>query len=273
MSAEEKKEKDEENPSQLSVAQKVRMERNRQRALLLRSARLTAHPYQVPDQGAAAEKTVRVGGSRVIDTGGGFFMEEEEEEEPLTAADLPQQQGAVIDGTEDVCEECRKKFSDSYLLKSFDVKACDECRYNDTFKLITKTEAKQKYCLKDCDFELREPALKFIVRKNPHNERWGDMKLYLELQVYKRAMEVWGDEEKLEDQKEKRNDNKDKVKRKKFEKRIKELRKAVRTSTWHKDLSKHVHEYDSENEVYDEEEDMYTKQCKTCDHKVTYEKM
>ena len=27
--------------------------------------------------------------------------------------------------------------------------------------------------------------LKFILRKNPHNERWGDMKLYLELQVRK----------------------------------------------------------------------------------------
>ena len=31
---------------------------------------------------------------------------------------------------------------------------------------------------KDRDFDIREPILKFIVRKNPHNERWGDMKLY-----------------------------------------------------------------------------------------------
>jgi hypothetical protein len=29
----------------------------------------------------------------------------------------------------------------------------------------------------------RSPPLKFIVRKNPHNPRWGDMKLYLRLQV------------------------------------------------------------------------------------------
>lgn len=29
----------------------------------------------------------------------------------------------------------------------------------------------------------RTPPLKFIVRKNPHNPRWGDMKLYLRLQV------------------------------------------------------------------------------------------
>lgn len=37
--------------------------------------------------------------------------------------------------------------------------------------------------MKDCDFDLRIPVLKFIVRKNPHNDRWGDMKLYLEQQV------------------------------------------------------------------------------------------
>ena len=52
-----------------------------------------------------------------------------------------------------------------------------------------------------------------------------------------------------------------------------ELRKAVRTSTWQKDLSKHEHDYDIENEVYDEEEDVYTKKCKGCDHEVQYEKM
>lgn len=39
------------------------------------------------------------------------------------------------------------------------------------------------YLLKDCDLEKRDPPLKFIVKKNPHNVRWGSMKLYLELQV------------------------------------------------------------------------------------------
>ena len=34
-------------------------------------------------------------------------------------------------------------------------------------------------------------------------------------------MDVWGDEEKLEEEKEKRSDNKEKAKRKKYEKRIK----------------------------------------------------
>lgn len=50
-------------------------------------------------------------------------------------------------------------------------------------KLITKTEALNTYLLKDCDLMMREPPLKHITRKNPHNNRWGDMKLYLQIQV------------------------------------------------------------------------------------------
>ena len=53
----------------------------------------------------------------------------------------------------------------------------------DKHSLIAKTEAKQLYLLKDVDFDQREPILKHLVRKNPHNPRWGEMKLYLKLQV------------------------------------------------------------------------------------------
>lgn len=60
------------------------------------------------------------------------------------------------------------------------------CRdVEDKHKLITRTEAKEEYLLKDCDLDKREPVLKFIVKKNPHNSRWGEMKLYLKLQVQK----------------------------------------------------------------------------------------
>ena len=55
----------------------------------------------------------------------------------------------------------------------------------DKYNLITKTEAKTRYLLKDADFDKRDPPLKYIVRKNPHHQSWGDMKLYLELQVGK----------------------------------------------------------------------------------------
>lgn len=51
------------------------------------------------------------------------------------------------------------------------------------YDLITKTEAKKEYLLKDCDIDLRPPPLRYILGKNPHNSRWGEMKLYLQLQV------------------------------------------------------------------------------------------
>jgi len=51
-------------------------------------------------------------------------------------------------------------------------------------KLITKTDAKNKYQLKDVDIDKREPLLRYIVKKNPRHEKWGEMKLYLESQVF-----------------------------------------------------------------------------------------
>lgn len=35
----------------------------------------------------------------------------------------------IIDGCQDYCMECRKKFSDSFLMKNFDVNVCDGCRF------------------------------------------------------------------------------------------------------------------------------------------------
>jgi len=42
----------------------------------------------------------------------------------------------------------------------------------------------QKFLLKDCDFEERNgPPLPFLLKRNPHSSRWGDMRLYLKCQV------------------------------------------------------------------------------------------
>jgi len=54
---------------------------------------------------------------------------------------------------------------------------------NEKHKLITKSDAKTNYQLKDVDLDKREPLLRFIVKKNPRHEKWGEMKLYLESQV------------------------------------------------------------------------------------------
>lgn len=170
-----------------------------------------------------------------------------------------------------LCEECGKEFLESYLHNHFDAAVCDNCRKNEKYDMITKTDAKNKYMMKDADFDVREPPLKFILRKNPHNPRWGDMKLFLETQVKARALEVWGDQEKLEEAKDHRTVNKEKAKQKKFDKRVKELRMAVRSSLWRKEIAGHEHVYGEE--TYNDDDDEYSKTCTTCGHVMTYEKM
>ena len=66
--------------------------------------------------------------------------------------------------------------------------------------------------------------MKFLTRKNPHNQRWGDMKLFLRLQVEERALEIWETEENLEKEHEKRLEKRDQAKAKKFNKKLKALR-------------------------------------------------
>ncbi|KAI1887763.1 hypothetical protein AGOR_G00193700 [Albula goreensis] len=250
----------------LSAAMRAKIERNRQRALMLRQARLANRPYSVPEGGTCAKV------AKTIDSGGGFFIEEEEEE-VQTAKKLVQMPAPVIEPDYLLCEECNKPFMDSYLSNSFDLSVCDRCRDNEEkHKLISRTEAKQEYLLKDCDLDKREPVLRFVLRKNPHNAHWGNMKLYLKLQVVARSMEVWGSQEALEEAKESREQNREIQKQKRFNKKVKELRRAVRSSVWRKDTSAHLHEYGPE-ELVDEDEDTYRKVCTTCGHELTYEKM
>ncbi|KAK3729600.1 hypothetical protein QZH41_016170, partial [Actinostola sp. cb2023] len=96
-------------------------------------------------------------------------------------------------------------------------------------------------------------------------------------QVQKRAYEIWGDEDKMEQAREEKLEKRETQKQKKFDKKVKELRKAVRTSTWQKDLSKHEHVFPKEGEeggeTYNEETDTWTKICTTCGYHLTFEKM
>ncbi|RVE75647.1 hypothetical protein OJAV_G00000860 [Oryzias javanicus] len=229
---------------ELSAAMRAKIERNRQRALMLRQARLANRPLSAVEGGTSAKV------SKTIDSGAGFFIEEEDggggEEEIRKVVQEP---APVIEARDLLLVDAEGKH-----------------------KLISRTEAKQRYLLKDCDLDKREPPLRFILKKNPHNSSWGDMKLYLQLQVEKRCLEVWGSEEALEEARETREENREAQKQKRFNKKVKELRRAVRSSVWTKNTSAHQHEYGPE-EVLDPEEDLYRKTCLTCRHELTYEKM
>ncbi|XP_024115101.1 DNA repair protein complementing XP-A cells [Oryzias melastigma] len=253
---------------ELSAAMRAKIERNRQRALMLRQARLANRPLSAVEGGTSAKV------SKTIDSGAGFFIEEEDGGGGgKEVRKVVQEPAPVIESDYLLCEDCQKPFMDSVLSNSFDLSVCDKCRDAEgKHKLISRTEAKQRYLLKDCDLDQREPPLRFILKKNPHNPRWGDMKLYLHLQVEKRCLEVWGSEEALEEARETREENREVQKQKRFNKKVKELRRAVRSSVWTKNTVAHQHEYGPE-EVLDPEEDLYRKTCITCQHELTYEKM
>ncbi|CAL8334087.1 unnamed protein product [Lota lota] len=252
---------------ELSPAMRAKIERNRQRALMLRQARLASRSL------AAIEGSTSAKVAKTIDSGAGFFIEEEDEEDTQRVKPVVHQPAPVIETDYLVCDECGKPFMDSYLSNSFDLSVCDSCRDNEgKHQLVSRSDAKKNFLLKDCDLDQRDPPLRYVLRKNPHNPRWGDMKLYLRTQVERRCKEVFGSEEALEEAKEMRQENKEVQAQKRFNKKVKELRRAVRSSLWTKDSRVHQHQYGPE-EVLDPEEDLYQKTCSTCGHTLSYEKM
>ncbi|XP_029172129.1 DNA repair protein complementing XP-A cells homolog [Nylanderia fulva] len=249
---------------------KERSERNRQKALMLKKLKVVTHPYTRGNNESTVGRSLKVQGQCVIDSGGGFLIEENDKsEQQLKIRTEPE----LVIGKFNECEECQQKFGDSYLLQTFDLVVCDKCRDKEgKHSLITKTEAKLEYLLKDCDLDKREPALKYIVRKNPHNVNWGEMKLYLHLQIEQRALEVWGSEENLLKEKEIRDMKREGAKIKKFNKKIKQLRMQVRSSLYDKTMkASHIHEFGKD--IYNEEDDTYKHTCTTCSYEETYEKM
>uniref|UniRef100_A0AAG5D7G7 XPA C-terminal domain-containing protein n=1 Tax=Anopheles atroparvus TaxID=41427 RepID=A0AAG5D7G7_ANOAO len=264
----------------LSDYQRRRIEENRQKAINLRQARLLTHPYNADkkqqETAVSINNVIKVSGTKYVDSGGGFLLEQRThpiEEASAEEEPVPETDAVPVPIEYEECLECGDRFADSYLLNTFDYAVCDACREpDDQHSLITRTEAKQEYLLKDCDLDRREPPLKYISRKNPHNVRWGEMKLYLHLQIEKRALEVWGSEENLMREKELREEKREVSKVKKYNKRLKELRMDVRSSLYDKTVQAHVHSY-GETEVYNEADDTYTRTCEECGHTETYEKM
>ncbi|XP_037041672.1 DNA repair protein complementing XP-A cells homolog [Bradysia coprophila] len=268
--------------SKLTAAERARIARNREKALQIRATKtgkLTAqHPYA--RETGDGKKVIKIQGNKFVDSGGGFLIEQpllQNENGPNDPAESTA--SAVVDEALQIpvvyqtCLDCSKEFVESYLMTHFNYLVCDACRDSEEkHSLITRTEAKTEYLLKDCDLDKREPILKFILRKNPHNVRWGDMKLYLHLQIEQRALEVWGSEEQLIKEREERDEKRDKAKLKKYNKNLKQLRMEVRSSLFDRtSAGPHKHVYGEE--TYNEENDDYTHSCMECGFSETYEKM
>lgn len=221
---------------------------------------------------------IKIDGSKFIDTAGGFLIDEKEvqageEERAAKIQKMDEEQAEEVPLTYFQCIECQEEFIDSYLQKNFDYSCCDKCKnLDETHELITKTNAREDYLLKDCDFDRREPPLKFVARKNPHKSTWAEMKLYLKLQVEARAIEVHGSLDEIEKKKEEREDKREIGKIKKYNKQLVELRKNVRATLFdNRTKASHTHEFGES--TYNEDTDEYTHLCTTCGFSETYEEM
>ncbi|XP_030748427.1 DNA repair protein complementing XP-A cells homolog [Sitophilus oryzae] len=227
-----------------------------------------AAPYSKNDVVSLGKSTITIGTTKYRDTNGGFLLIDQPNEEKK----LPQIEEPLTDLSKHECESCSQPFIKSWLFDKFGHKCCDRCKEDDEYKLITKTEAKTVYLLQDCDLDKRDPPLKFVKQKNPHNARWGDMKLYLRLQVEKRALEVWESMERIEEEKEHREEKKVLAQTKKYEKKLKELKMGMRSSLYNRTKGAfHTHEFGPE--MYNEEDDIYTRTCLTCSYEESFEKM
>lgn len=259
-----------ESNANLSKTQLERIERNRERALILKQSRLISHPYSKSEVVSIDKTTIKIGATKYKDTGGGFLLEETdfEQPEPIPVVEEP----PIIECDRPFCESCDRPFATSWLYDTFNYKVCDECKDPEIHKLITKTEAMKEYLLKECDFEKREPPLKYIRRKNPHHVSWGEMKLYLQIQVEERALEIWGTKEKIEEQMQLREEKRIVSKNKKYHKNMKQLRMNMRSSLYDKtSAAAHTHEFGAE--TYNEDDDTYHHTCTICNYEETFEKM
>jgi DNA-repair protein complementing XP-A cells len=271
----------------LTTEQLERIERNRQRALQLRACSTKSYESQHKHLLTAPIR------KQQIDSHAGFFLDDDPtsvDQQPATYDDVPiirQTRVNQLDITGMACQHCQMNFLASYLHKHFDEPICDTCRdkysmhdedeeINDEhdirYSLITRTQAKEKYLLSDYDLDKRQPILKCIEKKNPHNQRWGVMRLYLRCQLQRLSDEIHQgktDEKLIE-----REDKKAERKRKQYEKQVEQLRLDVRTSLLTKRVKiVHEHTYDDDKIIYDQQTETYTKTCRECGHEYQYEEL
>ena len=79
-----------------------------------------------------------------------------------------------------MCDRCRYVYITTYNCSHMNCSSHDN---DNKYELLTRSRVKDEYLLNDDDIDARLPLLRFIAKKNPHNPRWGDMKLYLKIHV------------------------------------------------------------------------------------------
>nr|SVE71455.1 EOG090X0KP6 [Daphnia similis]SVE72088.1 EOG090X0KP6 [Daphnia similis] len=169
----------------LSAFQKARIERNRQKALLLRQARLQAHPYK--NGNTEEHSVIRIKNSRLIDSGGGFLINEKElEEEQQREIVITEDPAPIILPDRPHCDECEQPLHDSLLYRSFSYPV--EKRALELWETLEKIEEEK---------ELRETKReKSKIKK--FNQQVKSLRMAVRSSVYKKLtaghQHVFGEE-------------------------------------------------------------------------------
>ena len=189
------------------------------------------------------------------------------------------------------CVDCGEADGQPRFFEAFGISVCFDCQrackgQGGKYQVITKSKAKDEYLLTDRQLDQQYGGLGCLVQPNPHDSRFGDMKLYLRAQAEELALQVWGSDEGLFDEKERRAEERQRkaaARKRKSEaggsagstvtvgggKRRPSAGAAAalqRLAT-----APHRHEF-LPDETYDEATDTWTKRC-ACGFEVAYERM
>ena len=192
---ESEKRKHNDNPSPafstLTDEQRLRIEQNRLQAMEKR--RLKSLKEDQLQQEHSTKEITEVG--KHIKTPTSSYLEEKanDNRDVIVAFDC-------IDDP-DVCRTCNERPADVIFKDAFNVLVCNACKAkHDDFKLHNKVEIKEIYLLTDSTIRL----MKCLMKDNPHNPHWAQMKLYLAKHGQEKSIERWGSEAALEEERNRR---------------------------------------------------------------------
>ena len=183
------------------------------------------------------------------------------------------------------CVDCSEVDGQQKVWDAFGISVCFACQRaaqgaGGKYQVVTKSKAKDEYLLTDRQLDRAQGGLGCITRPNPHDSRYGDMRLYLRSQVERLALKTWGSDEALLVEKERRSS--ERLAKAEAKKRkataptggVTAVRKKAVSGTAAlaravSSVHKHVFLPD---ETYDEETDEWTKRC-ACGFEVKYERI
>jgi DNA-repair protein complementing XP-A cells len=190
------------------------------------------------------------------------------------------------------CVECRQVNGQAKFFDAFGVSVCYECQRaakgaGGKYQVVAKCKAKDEYLLTDRQLDRERGGLGCLTQANPHDSRYGDMRLYLRTQVEELALGVWGSDEALFVEKERR--SQERLQRAETRKRKAAANasqpggrgvtkpgsarraEAAAAALARRAAESHTHDF-LPDEEYDVEADLWTKRC-ACGFEVKYERI